>query len=209
MEATDCAVKVFNDPLGGPGFTADYNCIPTESTVSATYEGIVPFTHQDYDDVTIYEVDVNVSNQLGGDDSNFTRLVTLVSGSTTTYTSVTTNGFCELDGKTSCVEGDVDCHPCPVVKNHELQTLSGTVTNVLNNEELLTSIAIMSDSDDDTSSAEKVINFKEDICGDIYNDDGTVNDAALDASDCEDPDNPGEVLISQDALLEYMAKDEE
>jgi hypothetical protein len=202
MEATDCAVKVFNAEQGP--FADDYNCIPTENTVSARYKGTVPFTHDVYSGVDIYEVDVNVSNQLGlgGDDSNFTRLVTLASGSTTTYTSVTTNGYCGLDGVTTCAAGSTNCYPCPVVKNGELQTLSGTVLNVLNNEDLLTSIAIMSDSDDDKTSDQKIQEFKDTICYSNYDNEGTV----LSVTNVYQCDANGD--ITQNALLDYMARDE-
>lgn len=189
MEATDCAIKAYN-AVGNSNFT-DYNCIGGEPTVSATDLGTIAFTHADYSSETIYGIDVNVSN--GSIDSNFTRLV-VETATAGVYTSVTTSGYCALDGTTACAEGSSGCYPCPVVDtNGNLETLSGTVTTVLNNDNLLTSIALMSDSNTSKTSDQKVTDFKNDVCYDNTNTficDGT----------------PSAPVITQSALLDYMAQ---
>lgn len=196
MEATDCAIKAYN--VGGNTNFTDTNCISGEPSVSATDLGTIAFTHADYSGITIYGVDVNVSGAATSQaDANFTRLVT-ETASAGIYTSVTTSGYCGLDGETTCTAGSANCYPCPVVdEDGNLETLSGTVTDVLNNDALLTSIAIMSDSDETKTSDEKVTDFKEEVCYADY----PTNTVYV----CE-PGTESDPVISQDALLEYMAR---
>jgi hypothetical protein len=76
---------------------------------------------------------------------------------------------------------------------------------VLNNESLLTSIAIMSDSDDDKTSDVKVQEFKDTICYSNYDEDGTAV-PGLSGTNVYQCDANGD--ITQNALLDYMARDE-
>jgi hypothetical protein len=201
MEATECAITAYNDN-GNTAFSG-YACLSPDTSVLAYNLNQIGFTTTND---TIYGIRVELASNTSYADINFTRLVKEITPTSGIYTTVTTSGYCTVDGAT-CTAGDSGCYPCPVInEDNTSESLADTVEDVLNNETLLTSIALMSDSDEDTNSTEKIVNFKEDICGDIYNADGTINTTALAASDCEDPENPGEVLISQEALLNYMSK---
>ena len=192
MEATECGMAAYNDN-GNSGFSS-YQCIATETSVRATDLNEINFT--DINE-TIYGVYVDVISSTSYDDVNFTRLVTAVSPGV--YTNVTTDGYCTTAGAT-CTAGSTGCYPCPVVTDGELQTLNSTVVNVLNNETLLTSIAIMSDSDDTLTSTEKVDNFKNDVCN-VTGTAGSTN-----TGNCTWDSTEGTLVISQDALLDYMAQ---
>lgn len=170
MEATDCAMNAYSNNTFGNSCTSD-------SSVLGTDLGELSFS--DINE-TIYGVDVVVeSGTVTYSDASFTRLVTELD--TGVYTTVTTEGFCKTD-MTVCSEGDSGCYPCPVVVDGELQTLGVAVTDILNNDDLLTSIAIVSDSDTTKSSDEKVADLKTEMCG---------------SADC---------TVDQDDLLDYMAR---
>lgn len=169
MEATDCAMNAYTN-------TAFDNSCTSDSSVSGTDLGTLGFSGINE---TIYGVDVAVVSSTMYENANFTRLVTEIE--TGVYTTVTTEGFCKTD-LTVCVEGDSGCYPCPVVVDGELQTLGVAVADILNNDDLLTSIAIVSDSDTTKTSDEKVADLKTEMCG---------------SADC---------TVTQDNLLDYMAR---
>jgi hypothetical protein len=192
MEATECAITSYNDN-NNSGFSA-YACLTPDISVLA-YD----LNEADFTDIneTIYAVRVEVNSSTAYADVNFTRLVTPVTAGV--YTSVTTDGFCTTAGVT-CTQGDAGCYPCPVVTDGQLETLNTTVVDVLNDDTLLTSIAVLSDSNDSLTSEEKVDNFTNDVC----NVTGTAGPSNY--GDCTWDATEGELVISQDALLDYMAQ---
>jgi len=189
MEATDCAI---NAKTNG---TFDNTCT-SDTSVTAIDMGVKDFTNVTE---TLYGVNVTVTSNTTYDDGNFTRFVTDIGGGT--YSTVTTSGYCQLDGTTTCSEGEADCYPCPTFNaDGTLATLSGSVTNVLNNDDLLTSIALMSDSDTTKTSDEKVADFKNDVC----NVTGTAD--ATNTGNCTWDATENKLVIDQSALIDYMAK---
>jgi len=189
LEATECGIDAYNNnPSGGfSGYACDASVLGYDLGQIA-FDGISD---------TIYGVRVEVASSTAYDDVNFTRLVTEVT--TNVYTNVTTDGYCTTAGVT-CTAGDAGCYPCPVATDGNVSTLNDTVVDVLNDESLLTSIAIMSDSDDTLTSEEKVDNFTNDVC----NVTGTAS--STNTGSCTWDATEGTLVITQDALLDYMAQ---
>ena len=193
LEATECGITSYNDNNGSNNFSA-YACLAPDTSVLAYDLGQITFA--DIND-TIYGVRIEVDSNTSYADVNFTRLVTEVTAGV--YTNVTTDGYCTTAGVT-CTSGDAGCYPCPVATDGSVTTLNDTVVDVLNDETLLTSIAIMSDSDDALTSEEKVDNFTNDVC----NVTGTAS--VSNTGDCTWDAVTGTLVITQDALLNYMAQ---
>jgi len=91
--------------------------------------------------------------------------------------------------------------PCVKIKNNKVSSLNDSVVNILNDDSLLTSIALSSKSSDDSKTDDvKVSEFKNNIC-DIN---GTASSS--NQGKCE-VDANGKITITQDALVNYMNKD--
>ena len=98
------------------------------------------------------------------------------------------------DNETSGTNG---CYTSP--KKEE--TLNDTIVTVLNNDEVFESIAVANDTDTGKSKDEKVEELKEDIC------DATISNGNVANKGKCDTTASGELIITQDALLDYMAED--
>ncbi len=90
--------------------------------------------------------------------------------------------------------------PCIKLKeNGEPTNLNDSIVNLLNNDDMLKTMALSKDSEGDETDDEKVANFKNDMC----NIDTVTNPTP---GDCV-YDGAGGLVITQEAFLNYMSKD--
>jgi len=157
--------------------------------------------------ITLAKIDVNsttTSNQ-----NIFYRLIEFGNDYNTTLTTIP-NTICDANNTivTGVNESNITMTsgntylPCIKIKEDgNVTSLNDSVVSVLNNDDLLSSIALSSDSEDDTKTDdEKISDFKNDIC-DIN---GTASSA--NNGNCE-VDGNGTITITQEAIIEYMNRD--
>ena len=154
--------------------------------------------------ITLAKIDVNsttTSNQ-----NIFYRLIEFGNDYNTTLTTIP-NTICDANNTivTGVNESNITMTsgntylPCIKIKEDgNVTSLNDSVVSVLNNDDLLSSIALSSDSEDDTKTDdEKISDFKNDICD--------TNGTALSNanSKCEFDAN-GTITITQEAIIDYM-----
>jgi len=201
VEATDYALNVF----------AFSNSWDGNTSVSSDYNKTVTYTNDSLKNKTIKLAKINITSATAGvENKKFYRLIEYGNDYNTTLTTIPnvvcgndnvelpTASFSDIDdnstGYLPCVKVTKDADG-----NETASSFNDSVVNVLNNDDLLTSIALASESEDDnTSDDQKITDFKEDICGiDGSNGDGL----------CDTNTTTGELIITQEAVIDYMNKD--
>lgn len=182
LDATNCIVQAFNgsDLRTKCGDLSFHNILDTDATINGTTYRKVTMKLTNADLVT----------------KDFYRLVT--TGAVKTTVTTTDNNITADGNITTCNYFDEDnCYPEPKKsENNETITLNDTVIDTLNNDTLLSSIAVLSEDDNApaTDQATKVEDLKIDIC----NEGGT--------NLCEGSTADGNLTITQDAILDYMSE---
>jgi len=199
VEATSYALNVFAFSKVWDGNTSVYS----EYNRSVIYTS----TALQGKNITLAKIDVNsttTSNQ-----NVFYRLIEFGNDYNTTLTTIP-DTVCGSDNKVlssaSINDITVDSNntylPCVKIKEDgNVTSLNDSVVSVLNNDDLLSSIALSSDSEDDTKTDdEKISEFKNDICD--------INGTASSANQglCE-VDGNGTITITQEAIIDYMNRD--
>ena len=188
VEATQYVLK----SLQNNTWTTDDN-ISKDSNNSNIYGETTNLTSVNYYKIKISgTTGINYFHRLTQEISNtgnFTTLTTEVDkvcDNTNTYTTGTINGTTIL--------------PCVKLKDSgQVTSLNDSVVNVLNNDNLLNSIALSSESEDDSKTDnDKIKEFKNNICD--------VNGTASNTNNglCDFNTTTGKLIITQDALLDYM-----
>lgn len=134
---------------------------------------------------------------------NYYRLTQVISGtSPILYTTLTTipNTVCDINNtKTTGTIDGITHLPCVKLKDDgNVTSFNDSVVNILNNDNLINSIALASESEDDTKTdEEKISNFKTDICN-------ITGTASLSNNGLCEVDSSGNITITQEALINYM-----
>lgn len=220
LEATTCSVSAVNN-----------------SNLSACSSDNVTITRISENTFSGYTGDANLSdvilvkNVIASNSSSYSnatkyRLIQAVTA--TVYTNLTQEEgkFCDSSAteSTSCTAfDDTSCFPCPKITGGEVSTLNDTVTTILNNDNLLTSIASSSDSESSLTDAQKVAKLQTEMCGLTPGEDSNVTNWISDSSCTANAFNAiptaaittaadvscdcvsGELEIGQDGLLEFMS----
>jgi len=179
-------------------------------SVSSDFNRTVSYTNDALKDknITLVKVDVEATESNTGK-NEFYRLVEFGNDYNTTLTTIP-NIVCGDDNKqlSSASLSDITSTsgntylPCVKIKEDGTVTsFNDSVVNVLNDDDLLSSIALSSNSEDDEKTDdEKISEFKNDIC-DINGTASSTNQGL-----CE-VDNSGKITITQEAMIDYMSKD--
>ena len=195
MEASDYALKVFAFNKSWDG----------NDTVSSDYNTSVIYTNDELKDKNITLAKITISKN--SNSNSFYRLIEYTDDFNTTLTTVP-NTVC--NAKNTITDGTINkttILPCVKINTDKNGTkkassLNDSVVNILNNDNLLSSIALASESEDDAKTDDKKIEeFKADLCG--ANSSTTLD--ATNKGNCDFKD--GKIVITQEALIDYMNKD--
>ncbi len=223
LEATSCSVSAVNN--------GDLTACASDSVTITVIDQDTNDTFSEYTGTVDLSGVILVKNVIASSSASYSdatkyRLIQEI-GSTGVYTNLTQESgkYCDNTATeaTSCTALDeTSCFPCPLIEEGEVKTLNDTVTTILNDDDLLTSIAVSSDSENDSlTDAEKVAKLKTEMCGlEPGEDDNKTN--WISNSNCSDSTFTGtlqaptsgtcscvssELTISQDGLLDYMSRE--
>ncbi|MEA3513767.1 MAG: hypothetical protein U9R37_09220, partial [Campylobacterota bacterium] len=184
LDVTNCVVNAINSSDTIAQSCSDFNVID-ESNV--TIDG------NDYTRVIL-----SITGIVDGN-STTNQFYRLIQTGAVNTTITTTENNVTADGNITNCNYYIDlstCYPEPKTNDDgDVTTFSDTVVDILNNDTLLSSMAVLSDEGDATQTEEeKIDDFKEDIC------DGSSGTSTT----CDTVD--GELVITQDAILDYMSE---
>jgi uncharacterized protein YkvS len=199
VEATDYALKVFAFSKVWDG----------NDTVYSEFNRSVTYTNNALKDKNITLAKIDVNSTITNDQNIFFRLIEFGNDYNTTLTTIP-DTICDANNTiiTGVSENNITLTsgnsylPCVKLKEDGNATsFNDSVVNVLNNDDLLASIALASDSEDDTKTDDdKIAEFKNDICG-ITGDANSSNQGLCIV------DSNGTITITQEAVIDYMNKD--
>ena len=191
IEATDYVLKIANGNLWNGDAGVSNSDMKTNVYINTKLAN-----------VNYYEITVsNATN------TNVYHRLTQKIENSSTFTLLTTIPELSCDDNNTQISGDINgttVLPCVKLKEDgNITSLNDSVVNILNNDSLLNSIALASESEDDATSDEnKIKDFKNDICDIPEGTQASTTNKGL----CEVDDN-GKITITQDALIDYMSKD--
>jgi len=192
VEITECAIKAYNSSdltVCAAGVDDDKNISLTPTIPFPNLKSLG--SYGDYN-VTIAEVDGTAS---GLTNKIQVRLLTMLAGTHTTVS--TTDKFIDGSGAyvATCVVPDLGttCFPEPVLNNGVPATAADAIVEILNDDNLLNTIASTTGSESGTTSTD----LREEICYADYPT-NTINNCDVVG---------GELVIKQDAFLAYSSRD--
>ncbi len=207
LEATDFALKVFAD--GNTTYKG------ADNNVSSDFNRTISYTHAALDTKTLKIAKIKIDGSGAGRTDNFFYRVVDITTYTPDYnTTLTTlsDVVCDQDNKTLPNSNSDDITDTsnntvlPCIKLNEdgnATNLNDSVVNLLNDDDMLKTIALSKDSESDDTDDEKVIKFKKEICE-------IDNANAIDDTNtgkCEWDVANSKLIINQDAFIDYMNKD--
>jgi len=200
LEVTECTIRAYNM---NAGVFVPNVCTEFDRSFSFIGAPSTPFTTTAYQN---YEV-VRSSISRFGTSQSFMRLVSRVNASSvTTVTIMDQNMSADGTAKMCNYLTDNNCYPMPKTNEEgDVETFNDAVLQTVNDDALIESIALLSDDNENKSSDQKVIEFKESICGDVLDSSGNLLPILPVSSTCAEED--GKLIITQEALLNYMAND--
>jgi hypothetical protein len=176
-------------------------------SVSEDYNKSISYTNDLLKDRNITMIKIKIT---GSDNNNsFYRLVEYTDEYNTTLKTipdVSCNKDNTKNAQNKTINGDAIL-PCIDLKDGNVTTLNDTAIELFNDEALITSIALASNSEDDAKSDDnKVIDFKKELCG-INKNNSDISDT--NSGNCDYNATSGKLIMTQKALLEYMNRDED
>jgi hypothetical protein len=199
LEATDYAIKVF---ASGKEWAGDGN-------VGSEFNRSIPYTHSSLKDknLTITKIKIDGTGA-GRNDNYFYRVVDTTvynpdyNTTLTTVADVVCNANNDVLPNNSLNDitsaSDNTLLPCIKLKEDGKPTnLNDSIVTVLNDDDMLKTIALSKDSEGDKTDDEKVADFKNDMCN--------IDAGSPSPGDCDIVG--GKLIVTQEAFLNYMNKD--
>ena len=201
LEATDFAINVFANSKTWTG----------DGKVTSDFNRTANYTHPSLSSKTLKLAKITIDGSSASRENNsYFRVIDNTTYTPDYNTTLTTVPDVVCDADNIVKSGGLDqitsssgnsFLPCIEINDDgNVTNLNDSVVNVLNDDDLIKTIALSKDSEDDSKTDdEKIADYRNDIC-DIN---GTASSSNTGKCSWED----GKLVINQDAFLDYMNED--
>jgi len=215
IQSEDLVSIISGDNLSSQKDANGNNILDSVEATSIVLDYINNGNNSIYISQSSIKTDVYINNKLinvdfyklnFGNNKNYYRLTQKINN-TSVYTILTTvaNEICDKNNSiiknlNITIDGS-NYLPCVKLKDDgNITSLNDSVVNILNNDDLINSIALASSSENNNKTDKKIIDdFKIDICDGVNDNESLCTGSIVD----------GNLTITQDALIQFMLENKE